>query len=259
MAKSNLEYLLKEKYGYSDTEIFLLLQDDPDLKNVANDIKEDIKLLKKNYPLAYIIGNIEFLGAKIDLSQRTLIPRPETEYLTGKVLQDISPEEKLEVLDLFTGSGCIGIATMRQRKDCFISFVDKNPKAIKQVEINLKLNDIKKNFEIIKSDLFSKLKNRTFDIIFANPPYVDPTDPKLPKELEYEPKDALFAENNGLAIIEKFLDEAPSHLNEEGTIYMEFGETQKDAIEELLKRFGYKDWEFNKDQFGKWRWIEILA
>ena len=258
MNQTNLEFLLKEKYGYSDTEIFILKKDDPKFDTLATDIKKEITLLEKGYPIDYMIGFTHFLDSKIDLSLKPLIPRPETEYWVSKALQDISPNENLDILDLFTGSGCIGIAAIRSLENSRVTFSDISNKALKQVEKNLIINGIKNNFEIIKSDIFSKLKDRKFDLIFANPPYIDKNHTNIGEEIKYEPKEALFADSEGFAVIEQFLSDAFLHLNDQGKIYMEFGYNQKEKIENLLSISRYESWKFNKDQFGKWRWIEII-
>ena len=136
-----------------------------------------------------------------------------------------------------------------------------------KIRFNLKLNSIdKKRYRIIKSDVFSalspinyKLPTTNYDIILANPPYVGLGEKiKVQKSvLKFEPKQALFAKNNGLYFVEKFLKQAKSHLASKGVIYMEFGYNQKKDIEKLLKKFGYQNFEFHKDQFNKWRFVKI--
>ena len=75
----------------------------------------------------------------------------------------------------------------------------------------------------------------------------------------FEPKQALFAKNNGLYFIEKFLKQAKNYLADDGVIYLEFGYNQKKEVEKLLKKFSYQNYIFNKDQFGKWRYLKILC
>jgi len=191
-------------------------------------------------PLEYARGFVEFLGCKIDLSKRPLIPRPETEFWVGKVLCDIKPGAK--VLDIFTGSGCVGLAVEKHIKCAKVFFADK-----------YKYFD-HPNF--IKSDVFSKIKGK-FDYIFANPPYVARNKIKQVQKsvLKYEPHSALFAGSDGFFIIKKFLKQAKDHLNSGGKIFMEFSPEQKQGIEKLLKLYNYKTWKFNKDQFNRWRFV----
>jgi release factor glutamine methyltransferase len=199
-----------------------------------------------NQPLEYARGSTNFLGCKIDLSKRPLIPRPETEFWVGKTIKslrqnfDDRQNSAARVLDIFCGSGCIGLAVQKHIKNSKVTFADKYqflPDAI-------------------KSDVFSNVRGK-FDFIFANPPYVAIKNKnKVQKSvLDFEPRNALFAGQDGLFYIKKFLRDAKKYLNPNGIIFMEFSPEQKKAIEILLKKYKYKNWEFHKDQFGKLRWL----
>ncbi|MBM3206199.1 MAG: peptide chain release factor N(5)-glutamine methyltransferase [Candidatus Staskawiczbacteria bacterium] len=229
---------------------------------MTSEAKEDIERFKKGEPLDYIIGFTNFLGCKIDLSKRTLIPRVETEFWVEKIIDEINStqlEENLQILDVFSGSGCVGIAIMRHIKNTDVVFADSEKNCLEQISINCKLNKVnKKRFSILNSDVFSNIKGK-FDYIFANPPYI-PTKSKnkIQKSvLKYEPSKALFGGNDGLQYVSKFLVDAKKFLKPQGKIFMEFDSTQKIKIEELLKKFNYKSWKFKKDQYGKWRLVVI--
>lgn len=260
--EKEINWLLREKYFNKPTKKF----------------KKDVERLKKGEPVDYIIGFTEFLGCKIDLSKKTLIPRPETEFWVEKAIKDIYHEfqtfgnRSIRVLDIFSGSGCIGIAVLKHIKSAKVVFAEKDPhyqkisvgaskNLLKQIEINLKINNITKNrCKIIKSDVFSKVEGR-FDYILANPPYI-PTARKNKVQksvLKYEPKIALFGGEDGLFYVKKFLAEAKNFLNSDGKIYMELDSIQKKQIEKLLKQYHYKSWKFHKDQYGKWRYVVISA
>jgi release factor glutamine methyltransferase len=164
-------------------------------------------------------------------------------------------------LDIFSGSGCVGVAILANTQDCETKcdFADKEKNALSQIKINLKKNFIKPSrYKIIKSDVFKNIKDK-YDFIFANPPYIPTTRKnKIQKSvLKYEPKKALFGGKDGLAFIKKFLSQAKSHLNPGGKIYMEFDYIQKRDIEKMIKKYNYNDYEFHKDQYGKWRWVMI--
>ncbi|MCX6720412.1 MAG: HemK family protein methyltransferase [Candidatus Staskawiczbacteria bacterium] len=202
-------------------------------------------------PQEYAIGFVEFLGCKIDLSSRPLIPRPETEFWVEKAIEVIHHnihgrgKYDVRVLDMFAGSGCIGMAVLKHVKNAKVTFADK-----------YKYFD-SPNF--IKSDVFSNIRDK-YDFIFANPPYI-PTKNKSKvgkSVLKYEPKTALFGGPDGLFYIDKFLRGVKKHLNTNGQIFMEFSPEQKTAVGKLTKKYGYKNYEFHKDQFNRWRWVSIF-
>ena len=235
----------------------------------------DIARLRAGEPVDYVIGYKKFLGCKIDLRYKPLIPRDETEFWVQQVIKEIGTSDvpKLwdigspEVLDMFAGSGCIGIAVLKNVLDSHCDFVDIDENCLKQIELNLKINKILKHrYRIIKSDVFHLLStlgvdSRWYDCIFANPPYINRKDTKKVQKsaLFFEPKKALFARDNGLFLIKKFFRQAKGYLAKKGKIYMEFGQSQKIDIERILKKFGYQDYKFYKDQFGKWRYVEITT
>lgn len=258
MMEKEINWLLKEKYPSTALGA--------GNNNLPKDFYKDVERLKAGEPVDYVIGFTEFLGCKIDLSKKPLIPRKETEFWVGEVLREI---KKGKILDIFAGSGCIGIAVLKHNKNLLCDFVDKDENAIKQIKINCKLNKINfKRYKVFKSDVFENVKGK-YDYIFANPPYIPKTrKDKIQKSvLKFEPKTALFGGRDGLFYIKKFLKDAKNHLNKNGKIFMEFdGSTnspqvppQKKAIENLIKKHKYEKHEFHRDQFGKWRWVGIKS
>ena len=212
-------------------------------------------------PVEYEKGYTEFLNCKIDLRNRVFIPRIETEFWVKKAIKELSSlKERLKVLDIFAGSGCIGIAVLKNVKNSLVDFIDNDKKAIEQIEINLKINKISKSrYRIFRSNLFEGLRNKKYDIIFANPPYVAKEKLKevQPSVLKYEPKRAVLAGKKGLFYIRKFLKEVKKFLKPDGVIYLEFDPEQKNEISNILKKENYKNSKFFKDQFKKYRFVKV--
>lgn len=204
----------------------------------------------------------KFLNCQINLSNKVFIPRVETEFWVSKAIKIIQTSKKhqvLKILDIFAGSGCIGIAILKNIKKSKVDFVDIDDRAINQIKINLKLNNIHKTrYKIQKSNLFEKLKKKQYDYIFANPPYValDRIDEVQKEVLKTESPLALFAGKDGLFYIQKFFKEVEKYLKPNGKIFLEFDPFQKEKIKEILEnKFRYI---FYKDQFGKYRWLEAF-
>ncbi len=213
-------------------------------------------------PKAYQKGFVDFLNCKIDLSQRVLIPRVETKYWVEKVIKEIKKENKVvDVLDIFSGSGCIGIAILKNIKEkCKrVDFSDIDSRAIKQIKINLDLNKIlEEKYKIYQSSFFQKI-NKKYDLILANPPYVAQNRIQEVGEsvLRHEPSLALFSGEDGMDHIKKFLEEAKIFLKKDGHIYLEFDPRQKGRITKILENQKYSYFRFYKDQFKKYRFIKI--
>lgn len=204
------------------------------------------------------MSEITFLQCKINLSRKSFEPELETEFWVGKVITKISAIKPVFILDMFSGSGCIGIAVLKSLTNSRVDFVDVSGEATKQIKINLKLNNIpEERYGIYQSDLFRKIPKNLYDFIFANPPYVALNRKKeVQKEvLKKNPRKALFAGPNGMALIKKFLARAVKYLKPKGKIFMEFDPLQKKEIKKIMLRLGLKT-DFYEDQFQKCRWLE---
>lgn len=201
----------------------------------------------------------KFLNCKIDASKKIFRPRIETEFWVKKELKRMGPNaDGLMVLDMFSGTGCIGIAILKNIKNSRVDFADIWPQAIEQIKMNLKLNNIKNNFyKIYKSDLFERLESKKYDFIFANPPYIalDRISEVQEDVLGKDHHQALFAGKDGTVLIERFFDQVASYLKPEGKIFLEIDPFQKNKIEKILEDKNFETI-FKKDQFGKIRWLE---
>ncbi len=241
-----IQWLLKEKYQ----------------GRLTPSAKEDIKRLKKGEPLAYLIGNVPFLNCVIDLSARPLIPRSETEYWTEFAIKSIKKHNpQARCLDIFAGSGCVGIAILKNVPEVQVDFAEIDKRFLRQTRLNLKLNKIQAiRYRLIQSDIFKNISQaKKYDYILANPPYIAQRKKHLTQRsvLQYEPHKALFADKDGLKIIKAFLKDVKNYLTKDGKIYMEFDSWQKENIKAILNMYKYKKYKFFKDQYDKWRFVVV--
>lgn len=211
---------------------------------------------KMELPKDYKIGYKYFLETKIDLSKKPFIPREETEYWVSLAVKEI--KEGSVCLDLFSGSGCIGVSVLKNISGTYCDFGEKEDVFLEQIKINLELNKIDENrYSLIKTDIFSNI-NKKYDFILVNPPYVALN--RLNEVGEdvktFEPHIALFSGQDGLDAIIEFLSKARLFLKDKGIVYMEFDEKQLKDIEEMIKN-NYSRYEFLKDQFNKYRFVRI--
>jgi HemK-like putative methylase len=242
-----IRWLLQEKYHGVETPEF----------------HADVARLQAGEPLAYVIGWVDFLDCRIDLSAHPLIPRPETEFWVDREIAGMKKAHgttPLRILDLFSGSGCIGIALAKHLPAAHIDLGEKDPLLCAQIRKNLTLNNINPGgTRVVETDVFSNITD-TYDHIFANPPYIDPQkkDTVENSVLLHEPHEALFARHSGLGFIEKLLMEAPLHLTHGGILSVEFGEGQKEDIARLAKQHGLHA-AFFRDQFERWRVAKLTV
>ncbi len=237
------DWLIRDKYRGS------ILEDE---------LKKDLARIAQGEPADYVIGWREFLGARIDLSFRPLIPREATEYWVEKAIAEINKEHhggNLHILDLFSGSGAIGIALLRHLPNAHVDFGEIDRHLLKQIEFNLELNKIsEERFQVIETDVFRNIGGG-YDYIFANPPYLarERLDEIQKSVLDHEPHRALFGEDGGMSFLIALFSEAKRFLSRSGAIYFEFHSPQKERLEKLLKELGY-EFELRKDRFGLYRW-----
>lgn len=249
------------KPNYQSRQINWIIRDKYQGK-ITPEFKKDLQKLQKSVPLDYIIGFSQFINCRIDLSLKPLIPRPETEYWVDYVIKEIQilpikKKRKLEILDIFSGSGCIGIAILKNISHAKVDFADNSTKLIRQIKLNLSINQIPSpRFRLIKSDIFNKISSQ-YDYILANPPYMPEEKPQqvCQSVRQFEPQKAVFAADKGLYYLQKLLIHSPQHLKKNGKIYLEFHHPQKRQLQKILKKSSFASWQFYRDQYGFWRYL----
>ena len=200
-------------------------------------------------PIQYIIGVADFMGSKYVVNENVLIPRCDTEHLVLRVLDAIRSNGYKSILDIGTGSGCIP-CSIAQSSDCEITSVDVSNCALGIAQENAKRLEVDKKIRFLKSDLFKELSGEKFDVIVSNPPYI-PKNTEVQKEVSFEPKLALFTEDNdGLEFYKRIIPDAKNYLNKNGFIAFEIGYNQGNAVYELLEQAGFKNVMIEKDMTG---------
>ena len=191
-----------------------------------------IRLRCKRMSMDKLIGYTEFMDNIIPFSPHTLTPRQETEILVDMIISDNKSRYNLKVLDLCTGSGCIGIAVAK-RLHADVTMSDISKRAIKNAKHNARINNAK--VDIVYSNMFDNIHS-TFDIIISNPPYIPTKDvDALEHEVKYyDPTLALDGGEDGLDFYRIIADKAPQFLNPKGKIYLEIGIDEGDSLIEIL-------------------------
>lgn len=198
----------------------------------------------KGYPVQYEIGSQQFFEYEFKVTPDVLIPRPETELLTERVIAAASSGKS--VLDLCTGSGCIGI-TVALKTGANVTLSDISEKALEIAGLNA--SSLGANVNIVRSDMLSSIEG-TFDIIASNPPYISAEDmKKLDKNVKFEPESALYGGRDGLDYYRIIASEATAHLNAGGMLFLEVGIGQAQAVAEMLGDKGFTV-EIKKDYEG---------
>lgn len=229
-------------------------------KPLSQDELTNIRVLVKRIltfePLQYIIGNVNFLGLELSVSQDCLIPRPETEEFVSNIITDYSKlDNKISILDIGTGSGCIALALASKLPQSNVSGIDIDKNALDIAIHNAQINNLNNvKFELL--DISKDIPTTKFDLIVSNPPYI-PLDEwkELDKNVrEYEPRHALTDENDGLTFYRLFSEILPKLLFPNGEFFFEIGWNHKYSLENIFSPEKYHI-EFLKDFAGLYRVI----
>jgi release factor glutamine methyltransferase len=233
--EANLEAQFILQFVLKETSSQLIIQRSKTVsKNDVHSMDLIVKQRLVNIPLAYIFNEWDFYGKTYYITPETLIPRQDTELMIDILLQSNNKESQLNILDLGTGSGVIGL-TLAQHFSCAqVTLSDISSSAIKVAEINGKNTNVK-NVQFIQSDWFESIKHNNFDIIVSNPPYIAETDSHLlHPELLAQPRIALVSEMSGLKDIKHIVQNAKQYLNESGMLIIEHGYDQAMMVQDIF-------------------------
>jgi release factor glutamine methyltransferase len=189
-------------------------------------------------PIAYILGEREFFGLSLGVTNATLIPRPDTELLVELALERML-QNGARVLDMGTGSGAIALALAHQRPDAAVWACDASPAALAVARANAQRLGLAQ-VHFIESNWFSALNGQGFDVIVSNPPYIAAADHHLSQgDVRFEPLSALASGSDGLDDIRRIVSQAGAHLEPNGWLLLEHGYDQATPVRELLRAAGF--------------------
>ncbi len=256
--KKDIRRIINNIFSFEEMKNDSLILSKSQIKKLDNDFLE----IFQNKPEEYIYGFKYFLGTKIYVTPKVLIPRGETELFVQTVIDEVKvffKKKDLKIIDIGTGSGCISIAISKQlNKDVSIIATDISKDSLDQAKINIQKNEIN-NIKLLETNIIDGISNQV-DIIISNPPYIDKEDKDIQDSVKrFEPHQALFAKDNGLELIKKILKDSQKVINEKSLIAIEFGWTQKEAVEKIILSLYPKNiyYNFYKDYSNNWRFVII--
>lgn len=233
--------ILAEKYG-----------------GVANDAyRADCTRIDLHEPWEYVLGHADFLDCTIDLSYRPMVPREETAFWIERVIAEWKGVENVRALDLYAGAGNMGIALLKHAPNATCTFNEIDANLLPQIAKSLALNHIDSaRATLIAGDSLEKITG-DFDIIVANPPYVDPAgESEMDPEMRYEPHIAFFAPpstllgvNDGYGHHRELIGKGKNYLTDRGVLYDECDMTQVATLKEILAATNWHS-EFWPDPYG---------
>lgn len=227
--------------------------DRPMMELELTQLREAIKRRAEGEPWQYIAGQVEFLGCRIQVNKNVLIPRQETEILADKILKEL-PATPIEIWDVCTGSGCIGIALKKKRPDCNVVLSDISLEALAVAKENAAQNGV--DIEALQGDLLKPFQGRKADLIVCNPPYIFEKDySQLDREVrDFEPKIALIG---GLVFYQRLASELQNYLQPGAKVYLEMGTGMGAQVNNLFQGPFWKKKEILSDWASHDRYLVL--
>ena len=225
-------------------------------KVLENKFKFDIKERKLKKPIAYILGYKEFWKQKFITDPNVLIPRPDTELIIEKVLKNFKKNDNKNVLDIGTGTGCIILSILLERKKFRGTGIDTSKHAINIAKINAKMQQFGNRIKFINTDIDNFFSCK-YDLIISNPPYIKKS--KIRSLIEdvknFEPKLALDGGPDGFSVVLSVIIKSSKLLKKNGMLFLEIDNTQLLETKKLLKKYKFYTKDVCKDLSGKIRCV----
>lgn len=207
--------------------------------------RELVKQRAAGIPVAYLLGTREFYSMEFAITSDVLIPRPETEHLVIETLDRLkarSGEEGLRFLELGTGSGIIAVTVAKHAKQVTGLATDISEKALEVARGNAEKHGVAERIEFTSGDLFDAVPvGEKFDIIVSNPPYVADSEKSMmdPQVIAHEPHVALFADEEGTAVLRRILEQAVDYLKPGGWVLLEFSPMIASRVAKFAEQLGH--------------------
>lgn len=207
--------------------------------------------IDQRQPAAYLLGEAWYYDVPFYIDESTLVPRSPIAELIDQQFTPWLAQEPEQVLDMCSGSGCLGILTAMAFSEVQVDLAELNPQAVALSQRNIARHHLQERVQAYQSDLFDGLPaNKRYDLIIANPPYVDAQDMQdLPREYHYEPKVALASGEDGLALTTQMLRQAKDHLSQHGVLICEVGNSAN-ALAAAYPEVPFVWLEFERGGFG---------
>ena len=206
--------------------------------------------IEERVPTAYLLGEAWFCGLPFIVDERVLVPRSPIAELIGQHFAPWLPAEPARILDLCTGSGCIGIACAFAFPEAEVVLADLSFEALEVANQNIERHELEERVYTVQGDGFAGLPGQRFDLIVSNPPYVDAEDfADMPAEYLHEPELGLACGDDGLDLVRRMLAEAADHLTEQGLLIVEVGNSQV-HVEALYPEVDFTWLEFEQGGHG---------
>ena len=220
---------------------FVILNSDYDLKkDLVNSYKDLIQKRSIGTPVSYLTGIKNFWNYDFKINKNVLIPRPDTELIIQEILNLTKNKNKLRFLDVGTGSGCIILTILKEKKDFYGIGIDICKKSLDLAKINRDNLGVKNRLKFLKSDI-DNFNYGKYDLIISNPPYIRQYDLKYLERdvVNFEPKLALNGGIDGLSEIRKVINKSSELVKKNGKLILEIGFNQKNNVKKLLIKKGF--------------------
>lgn len=227
------DLLLCDQMGWNEAQLLMHFREPMPAKEWQQ-YQTNVHKFVDGWPAQYLTGKAFFYGLQLKVTEATLIPRPETEELVDWILADYD-DAPIDLLDIGTGTGAIGLALKSQRKNWNITLSDISADALAVAAQNA--TALNESVKFVQSDLLNDVDGK-YDVIVSNPPYIAEDERKYMDQsvLEHEPSIALFAANDGLAIYQRIAMECAPYLKPHARMYFEIGFHQGQAVKQIFAK-----------------------